>query len=164
MGQISGQYNTDINEGTFRNSQIKGDLTQRVPANVGNIVFNKTIAAGAAGADIDGETELFYTVPTGKELIITGAKVIALGTAAGIDASNTCLIAVKDTETTPQTYASKTFSDDPAYPAAKVTADLTLSDFVKVAAGKSLTYAVTQGATADHNGFELIVEGYLADA
>ena len=164
MAAPKNQYNTSIQEGTFNNSLVKGEIDQHVPVKDGLVTFNKTIAAGAAGADIDGATEVFYSVPTGYELKITSARIIALGTSAGIDADNTCVITVEDTETTAHVFATKTFSDDPAFPAAKASAELTVQDGIKLAAGKSLTYTVTQGTTADHNGFELIVEGTLSPA
>lgn len=164
MGQVSGQLNTDIQEGNFNNSQIKGDIEERVGNSDGKVVLQRDIAAGAAGADVDGTTEMFYTVPTGKELLVTSASIIAIGTAAGIDASNTCAITVETTDTVAKVVASKTYSDDPAFPAAKVGDALTLGDFKKLAAGDVLTYTITQGTTADHNGFSLIVEGTLRDA
>lgn len=163
MGQVSGKYNTDIQEGSYNNSLLKADMNERVGNSDGKVVLNQRIAAGAAGADIDGTTEMFYTVPTGKEFLITSAHIVPIGTAAGIDASNTCKITVEDMGTTPKVLAAKTYSDDPAFPAAKVADALTL-DNIKLAAGSVVTYTVTQGTTADHNGFELVVEGTLRDA
>jgi len=152
-----------IVQGNERNSFVKGEVTNHVPQPDGLLVLNRDIAAGAAGADINGAAEMFYSVPADKELIITGARVVAIGTAVGIDADNTCKVTVQNTATTPVVYASKTFSDDPAFPAAKQTGVLTLQDNIKVKAGEKLTYTVTQGTTADHNGFTLMVEGILRD-
>lgn len=163
MGQVSGQTNTAIQEGSYNNSLLKGTLTERVGNSDGKVVLNQRIAAGSAGADIDGATEMFYTVPTGKEFLLSSVYIVPIGTAAGIDASNTCVITVQDMATTAKVLASKTYSDDPAFPAAKVADALTILN-VKLAAGDVMTYTVTQGATADHNGFELIVEGALRDA
>lgn len=117
------------------------------------------VADLAAGADI-AATGIFV-VPAGKKFVLQSANVLSQGTAAGVDATNTCVVEVKDGDTA---VATKTFNNTVAFPAAGAAASLTMSAEVEFAAGDVVTYAVTNGATANPPAFTLQLNGILTDA
>lgn len=165
MGQVSGQFNLDVNESNVGNNKIKdGSFVERIGNDDGKIVLKKVVPAGAAGADTDGTADAFYVVPAGKEFLLTSASVVVQGVPAGIDNSNPLSIAVQTMDSPARILAANTFSDNNPYTTQGGAKALVLGDFKKVAAGGVITHVVVQGATADHNGFALIVEGTLKDA
>jgi hypothetical protein len=115
----------------------------------------------AAGGDI--ATRAIMIVPTGKKATITDVKVISQGTAAGIDDSNTCVIAVTSNT---DSIVSKTYNTSVTFPADGAAESLgSLNATNKVmAAGKYLKFAVTNGATANTPLFALQVEYTYEDA
>ena len=112
-----------------------------------------------AGADIAATG--IYVVPAGKKLVLQSVNVIAQGSAAGIDATNTCVVAVKDGSTA---VAEKTFNNTVAFPGAGAAAAITMAAAVTFTAGDVVTYAVTNGATANPPAFTLQLNGILTDA
>jgi hypothetical protein len=117
------------------------------------------VADLAAGADI-AATGIFV-VPAGKKLILQSVNIVAQGSTVGVDASNTCLVVVKDGSTV---VATKEFSNTVAFPDAGAAAAITMSAEAVFTAGDVVTYAVTNGATANPPGFTLQLNGILTDA
>ena len=145
-------------------SELASNINERIPAIPLSVVtFETAIAAGSAGADQVAAGNAFMTVPTGYRLYIKAVNIIAAGTSAGIDGSNTCLIALTNI-TESVNVAAKTFTNVVVYPAANVAAELTLVTAQQtVKAGDTLGMTITQGTTADHNGFVLQVIGLLEE-
>lgn len=117
------------------------------------------VADLGAGGDIAATG--IYVVPAGKKLVLQSASVISQGSPAGVDATNTCVVDVKDGSTA---VATKTFNNTVAFPAAGTAAALTMSAEAVFTAGDIVTYAVTNGATANPPAFTLQLNGILTDA
>lgn len=101
----------------------------------------------AAGADIAARAIHAFD----SDGWIIGARVVNQATAAaGIDASNTCVVAVAINA---GTVASLTFDATTTFPAANAVKDLGAVANTHAAAGNVLTLAVTNGATADPGSF-----------
>jgi hypothetical protein len=133
-------------------------ITRRVPTlTMDAITFTGEIAAGVAGADLEVAK---FAVPAGHRLFIKSVELIALGTAVGIDAANTCVVALKNI-TTSVNMAVKTFNNVVVFPDANEATSLTLASNVEVKANEVLGVNVTQGATADHQGFLVQVIGLI---
>ena len=100
----------------------------------------------AAGGDI--AARVLATVPTGYELTILDAKIIPNGDDAGIDASNTCVVALANGS---NTIVTKTYNGTVTFPDSNAAGSLgTLSaTYQKIAAGGTLKLSVTNGATAN---------------
>ena len=96
-----------------------------------------------AGADLAATP--IWACPAGFTALIKGATLISLGTADGIDADNTCVVAVND-GTTDQ--AAETFDAVTAFPASGVALALPLAA-IELDAGDVLTLAVTNGTAAN---------------
>ena len=116
----------------------------------------------SAGADIADRTLLY--APAGIDITLVSAGIIPRGSSAGIDDSNTAVIALKDGSA--NAIVSKTYDTDPQPPAAGVIGDLgALSGTYKVlSAGEKLVLDVTQGATANLPAFDLQIVYTVATA
>lgn len=138
-------------------------LVQDVPA-TGEIILRidpmrgliKTVTHAvedlAAGADIAARAVHTFE----KDSWIVSARVVNQATAAsGIDASNTCVVALA---TGAGGVASATFDDVTPFPAANTSADLGSISNAHAAGGSILTLAVTNGATANPGPFLVEVD------
>lgn len=91
-----------------------------------------------------------------KDGWVVSARVVNQATAsAGIDNSNTCVVALS---TGAGSVASKTFNASVAFPAANNSNDLGAVSNAHVSAGDVMTLAVTNGATADPGPFVVEVD------
>lgn len=123
------------------------------------LVLTYNIAELAAGADLAATP--FAVIPPNKKFTVLNAQIIALGANAGIDADNTCVVALKNGATV---IATKTFNAVTTFPASGAASTLTLSGTAAelvVDAGEFLSVAVTNGATADPPATVLQVVGIL---
>lgn len=116
----------------------------------------------AAGADIADRTLLY--APTGIDVTLVSAGIVPRGSSAGIDDSNTAVIALKDGSA--NAIVEKTYNTGTQPPAAGVIGDLgALSGTYKVlSAGEKLVLDVTQGATANLPAFDLQIVYTVATA
>lgn len=106
----------------------------------------------AAGADIAARAIHVFE----KEGWIVSARVVNQATAAaGIDNSNTCVVAVNAGGSAA---ASKTFDATTTFPSANAVSDMGTISNAHVAAGGVMTLAVTNGATADPGPFVVEVD------
>ena len=115
----------------------------------------------AAGGDITARP--IFVAPSGVDVTIVSASIIPQGAPAGIDDSNTCVIALSDGT---NAIASATFDTDPAFPAVGVTTSLGALDatYKVLGAGEKLYVAVTNGTTANPPAFMLEIVYTVADA
>jgi hypothetical protein len=115
----------------------------------------------AANADI-ADRVIFYA-PSGIDVTLVSASIIAQGSAAGIDDSNTCVITLSDGA---QTIVTKTYDSDPAFPAAATVTSLGSLDatYKVLSAGEKLYLSITNGTTANPPAFMLEVVYTIADA
>lgn len=109
----------------------------------------------AAGADIAARPE-WVAPQRGADLLRAG--IVLKGSAAGVDAGNTAVIALADGAG--NAIVSKTYDDDPAPPASGTYDNLgTLhATHRRMTGNEVLTVAVTQGATADLPAFVVVLE------
>ena len=106
----------------------------------------------SAGADIAARAIHVFE----KEGWIVSARVVNQATAAaGIDNSNTCVVAVSAGGSA---VASKTFDATTTFPTANAASDMGAISNAHVAAGGVMTLAVTNGATADPGPFLVEVD------
>ena len=153
-------HNSDPNNTTPMGNMGKG-MNVRIPElPLSAVVMSKTIPAGAAGADLVASGAGFGVVPAGHRFYVLDVSLVALDTAEGIDADNTCLVAVHDL-TAEKDVAVKTFTDEVLYPAKDGVTTLTISDHNILNAGAVVGIKVTQGTTADHNGFVVQISGLI---
>lgn len=112
----------------------------------------------AAGADIAARS--IFVIPAGYRFTVTAAKVLSQGAPAGIDDSNTCVVAVANGS---NNIVSKTYNTGTAFPANGVADSLGAlsATYKELAAGAVLKFSVTNGTTADPPGFMLQIEGVL---
>lgn len=124
-------------------------------------VMSFEIAALTADSDI--ASRVLAAMPTGYSFEILSADVIANGSSAGIDAANTCVIAVKNGS---DTVVTKTYSGAVAFPADNAVDNLGAisATYKTVAAGAKLSIAVTNGTTAATPKFMLQITGKLIKA
>jgi hypothetical protein len=115
----------------------------------------------AAGGDIS--TRVLFVAPTGVDVTITSASIIPIGTAAGIDDSNTCVVALSDGT---NDIVSATYNTSNALPAAGSVGDLGTPHvtYKVLSAGEKLCLSVTNGATANPPAIILQVTYTVADA
>lgn len=101
----------------------------------------------AAGADIAARAILY--APTGIDITLVSADIIPLGSSAGVDDSNTAVIALADGDA--HAIVSKTYNTGTQPPAAGVVGNLGSLDgtYKVLSAGEKLTVAVTQGTSAN---------------
>lgn len=116
------------------------------------------------GVGVDIADRLVFEAPAGFDITLVSAKILSQGTAAGIDASNTCVVLLEDGSS--NAIVTKTYSLEPAFPADGVVSDLgTLDSTYKVlSAGEKLLLSVTNGATANPPGFVIQVVYTMAAA
>lgn len=107
----------------------------------------------AAGADIDGR----YVFSAPAACVLTSARIIPSGTAAGIDAANTCVVTLKDGAG--NVIVTKTYDNVTLFPAQGTTDDLgTLSATHKVLTqDEGVELEVTNGLSADPPAFTLLL-------
>lgn len=133
----------------------------KMTATANTRVVNYQVEDLAANADIAGRALL--EVPTGMVFTITDARIISHGAAAGIDAGNTCAVAIKNGS---NAIATATYDNATPFPDENASGSLgALNATYKVlAAGEKLVLAVTNGATANPPAFMLQVTFTIADA
>lgn len=118
-------------------------------------VFAYELEDLAAGADISARP--IFALPTnGGEIL--AARFLPQGASAGVDNSNTAVIALKDGDG--NTIVSKTYNTATQPPASGVTGDLgTISTTHGIlTAWEVVTLSVTQGATADLPSGMILIE------
>ena len=108
----------------------------------------------AAGADIADRP--IFVVPTDK-VYLAGIGLLTQDAPAGIDDSNTCIIAIKNSDD--KTIVSKTYNAANQPPSGGYASLGSLSN-TTLAANVSLLLNVTQGATADMPAFRLVISYY----
>jgi hypothetical protein len=115
------------------------------------------------GAGVDIADRVIFFVPTGIDITLVSASIVAQGNAAGIDDSNKCVVKLSDGT---NTIVEATYDADPAFPAAAAVASLgTLDSTHKaLASGEKLYLSVTNGTTANPPAFLLEVVYTVADA
>lgn len=115
----------------------------------------------AAGGDITARP--IFVAPAGVDVTLVSASIIPQGSSAGIDDSNTCVVALTDGT---NTIVTITYDTDPAFPASAAAGDLgALSETYKVlSAGEKLYLVVTNGTTANPPAMMLEVVYTVADA
>jgi hypothetical protein len=125
-------------------------------------VYTYQIEDLAAGGDITDRVIFF--APTGINVTLASAKIVPQGSAAGIDAGNTCVIALKDDAG--NTIVTKTYNDGTPLPSSGAIGDLGSLDgtYKALSAGEKLTLSVTNGATANPPAVLLEVTYLVADA
>jgi len=123
--------------------------------------FNYRIEDLAAGADITARA-IFFT-PAGVDITLTDVSIIPEGASAGIDDSNTCVIAATDGT---NTIVTQTYDTDPTFPAANAVTSLGALDatYKVLSAGEKLYIAITNGATANPPAMTLQVTYTVAVA
>lgn len=119
------------------------------------------VAALTAGSDITAQT--LAALPTGYSFEIISADIIANGSSVGIDAANTCIVAVKNGA---NTVVTKTYNDAVVFPADNAVSNLGAisAAYKTVAAGALLSLAVTNGTTAATPKFKVQITGKLIKA
>jgi hypothetical protein len=114
-------------------------------------------------ADGDIAARAIMEVPTGFVYTIVSATIISNGTAAGIDGSNTCAVALKNGT---NAICTETFTDVAPFPANNTSSSMGAisGTYGVMAAGTKLILAVTNGSTANPPGFQVQVIYTVADA
>lgn len=115
------------------------------------------------GAGVDIAARAIFQAPTGLDIDIISAGIIPEGSSAGVDDSNTAVIALTDGT---NTLVTKTYNTSAQPPAANALGDLGAisSTYKTLSAGEKLYVAVTQGATANLPALMLQVVYSVADA
>lgn len=115
-----------------------------------------------AGADIAARA--IFVTPAGLDATITSVDIIPQGTNAGIDDSNTCVIAIADGAG--NSIVSKTYNTSTPLPGSGVVGNLGSLDgtYKVLSAGEKLTVAVTNGATANPPALMLQVTYTVTEA
>ena len=137
-------------------------VTKRVPTvPLSAVVMSKTIPAGAPGADLTAASTAFGVVPAGHRFHVLSIELISFGAVAGVDADNTLAVTIHDL-TANQNVVTKVFDDDEVvYPNPGQANSFAVPAGAILPSGAVLGVAVTQGATADHNGFVIQVSGVI---
>lgn len=115
----------------------------------------------AAGIDITARP--IFVVPTGFIATVTSAVMIPLGTSAGVDDLNNCIVGIGNGS---DSIAYIAFDVDPGFPADGVVTSLGALDVTNkvLEAGDKLTVTITNGATANPPPMIIQVAYKLADA
>lgn len=130
-----------------------GDVT----VESGKIVVTYQVEDLAADGDIAARP--VFVVPTGYTFEVTEAHIIAQGSSAGIDDSNTSVVALKVGATS---IASITYNTSVTFPASGAAGSLgTISNATR-AAGDVVTVSVTNGTAANTPAVLLQITGTLA--
>jgi hypothetical protein len=134
---------------------------EKMTAAANTRIFSYAVEDLAAGVDITARP--IFVVPAGVDITIIQADIIPLGSAAGIDDSNTCVISITDGT---HAIASVTYDTDPGMPAAGVVGSMGALDgtYKVLSAGEKLNIVVTNGATANPPGFMLQIAYTVATA
>lgn len=116
----------------------------------------------SAGADISART--IFAAPTGLDVTLTSVDIIPQDSSAGIDDSNTCVIDIADGAG--NSIVSKTYNTSTPLPGAGIVGNLgALNATYKVlSAGEKLTFAVTNGSTANPPAMMLQVTYTITEA
>lgn len=109
------------------------------------------VADLGAGADL-AATVIFAPA---RRIKIDGVYITPDGSAAGVDASNTSAWTVTDGS---NTIVTKTFLDDPAFPADNVQTSLGTVNYSVIESGGRVELAVTNGTSADLPPVEVTIE------
>ena len=106
----------------------------------------------AAGADI--VARVLASVPAGYEMTILQADIIPRGDDAGIDASNTCVIALSNGS---NAIVTKAYNGTTTFPDQDAVGNLGAlsATYQKIAAAGTLKLSVTNGATANPPAFDI---------
>lgn len=123
----------------------------------GKHIIDVSIEDLAAGADIADRP--VFVVPVGYTFELTEAQIIMQGSTAGVDNSNTSVVAIEVGATG---IASKTYNTGTQPPASGAAGSLGTIANATRAAGDVITFSVTNGATADLPAFVLQITGTLA--
>jgi hypothetical protein len=136
-------------DGTVNTSQIIADANLAMDTyTVTPQLWEREIIVEDVAADGDIAARVLYVVPTGYSLTLSSASIIPSGASAGIDASNTSVWTLLNGA---NTIVTKTFDDDPAFPADATATTLgTLDGTHKtLAADALLKLTVTNGTNAN---------------
>jgi hypothetical protein len=105
-------------------------------------------------ADADFADLPLWKLPYDTEIV--GVILLSEGTASGIDASNTCIVALKVNSTT---IALQTYDNTTTFPAKSAGAAIPLAAAnVRRAAGDIITLSVTNGSTANPPIFSVQID------
>lgn len=139
--------------GTVQDVPTDGQIILRIdPARRAVKTVVHAVEDLSAGADIAARAVHAFAA----EGWIVGARVVnQAGAAAGIDNSNTCVVAVAHAG---GTVATKTYNATATFPAANTADSLGAIANARVAAGDVLTLAVTNGTTADPGPFLIEID------
>ena len=132
-----------------------GDVT------VESAVHVVTMPISDLSADADITSTPLFVVPTGYTFEVLAVDIISQGTAEGIDADNTCVLAVANGS---DAIAGVTYNAITVFPAAGAAGSLGVITNKDCAAGDVISLAVTNGATANPPGFIVQITGNLAVA
>lgn len=124
-------------------------------------IFSYTVEDLGAGVDIAARKVM--VVPTGFVATVQSAYMIPLGSGAGIDDSNNCLVGITDGT---NGIASVAYDTAPGFPAANTVNSLGAIDatYGVLAAGESLCIEITNGATANPPAMTIQVSYTLTEA
>jgi hypothetical protein len=109
--------------------------------------WEREIFVDALAAGVDISARILYVVPAGYQVVLSAASIVADGSSSGIDASNSSVWLLSNGA---NAIVTKTYDDDPAFPASGVDDDLgTLSEtYCVLAETEQLKLTVTNGTTA----------------
>ncbi len=152
-------------DGFITNAKIAADADialSKLSATARKSVLSYQIEDLSAGADI--ANRVIFQAPSGIDVTLVSAAIIPQGSAAGVDDSNTCVIALADGSG--NSIVSKTYNTGTAIPAAGVLGDLGVLDatYKALAAGEKLALSITNGTTANPPALMLQVVYTVADA
>jgi hypothetical protein len=124
-------------------------------------IMNILVEDLAAGVDITARVAM--VVPTGYAMTIVQADMIPLGSGAGIDDSNNCLVGIGNGA---NSIAFAAYDSAPGYPAVNTVNSLGALDgtYKNLAAGEKLTITITNGATANPPAMIIQVAYTLSEA
>lgn len=122
-----------------------------------------TIPVEDLGAGVDITERVSMVVPTGYTATVIQADMIPLGTGAGIDDSNNCIVGIGNGA---NSIAFVAYDTSPGYPAVNTVNSLGALDgtYKILTAGQKLTITVTNGATANPPAMTIQVAYVLTEA
>jgi hypothetical protein len=110
-------------------------------------------------ADADIADRVIMSIPSYHSIKVTAVSLIPYANAAGIDASNTSVIALK---VSTDTVATRTYNNTVAFPTAGNVGSLVVdSAKATLAPGAKLLLSITNGTTANLPAFLVQIEGEL---
>jgi len=115
------------------------------------------------GAGVDISDRVIFFAPAGIDVTLVSASIIPLGTSAGIDDSNNCLVGLTDGT---NSIVATAWDSSPAFPSVGTVNSLGTVDatYKVLSAGEKLVLNVTNGATANPPAMMLQVVYTVADA